>query len=118
MPQAGSQQVLDRLGGEPGPNLREDFSVFRFYQDSNTWDVYQQFLWGPGLLITPVLDEASVPTEYPWASLLLFLLTPNSSLLAAMYLLPIPKPFLTSLAGAGLKAVCWSLGKMGTHFCL
>uniref|UniRef100_A0A5F9DBU7 Sucrase-isomaltase, intestinal n=1 Tax=Oryctolagus cuniculus TaxID=9986 RepID=A0A5F9DBU7_RABIT len=30
-----------------------------FYGDNNTWDVYQQFLWGPGLLITPVLEEAT-----------------------------------------------------------
>ncbi|XP_061021942.1 maltase-glucoamylase isoform X3 [Dama dama] len=33
--------------------------LHEFYQDSNTWDVYQQFLWGPGLLITPVLDEGA-----------------------------------------------------------
>ncbi|KAK7797627.1 hypothetical protein U0070_006683, partial [Myodes glareolus] len=32
--------------------------VHEFYEDSNTWDIHQQFLWGPGLLITPVLDEA------------------------------------------------------------
>uniref|UniRef100_A0A2K6UC28 Maltase-glucoamylase n=1 Tax=Saimiri boliviensis boliviensis TaxID=39432 RepID=A0A2K6UC28_SAIBB len=31
--------------------------LHEFYGDSNTWDVHQQFLWGPGLLITPVLDE-------------------------------------------------------------
>ncbi|KAF5914482.1 hypothetical protein HPG69_016433 [Diceros bicornis minor] len=29
----------------------------RFYQDPATWEVYEQFLWGPGLLITPVLYE-------------------------------------------------------------
>lgn len=33
--------------------------LHEFYEDSNTWDVYQQFLWGPGLLITPVLDEGA-----------------------------------------------------------
>uniref|UniRef100_A0ABI0NK37 Maltase-glucoamylase n=1 Tax=Bos taurus TaxID=9913 RepID=A0ABI0NK37_BOVIN len=33
--------------------------LHEFYQDSNTWDVHQQFLWGPGLLITPVLDEGA-----------------------------------------------------------
>uniref|UniRef100_A0A8C2RPM9 P-type domain-containing protein n=1 Tax=Capra hircus TaxID=9925 RepID=A0A8C2RPM9_CAPHI len=43
--------------------------LHEFYQDSNTWDVHQQFLWGPGLLITPVLDEASVSTEKPWRPL-------------------------------------------------
>uniref|UniRef100_A0A2K5D9Z9 alpha-glucosidase n=1 Tax=Aotus nancymaae TaxID=37293 RepID=A0A2K5D9Z9_AOTNA len=31
--------------------------LHEFYGDNNTWDVHQQFLWGPGLLITPVLDE-------------------------------------------------------------
>uniref|UniRef100_A0A2K6DID7 Maltase-glucoamylase 2 (putative) n=1 Tax=Macaca nemestrina TaxID=9545 RepID=A0A2K6DID7_MACNE len=31
--------------------------VHEFYQDSATWDVHEQFLWGPGLLITPVLYE-------------------------------------------------------------
>lgn len=29
----------------------------RFVNDRNTWDVYKQFLWGPALLITPVLDQ-------------------------------------------------------------
>ncbi|XP_036904943.1 maltase-glucoamylase, intestinal [Sturnira hondurensis] len=33
--------------------------LHEFYQDSNTWDVHTQFLWGPGLLITPVLDEGA-----------------------------------------------------------
>uniref|UniRef100_A0A8C3X523 Maltase-glucoamylase n=1 Tax=Catagonus wagneri TaxID=51154 RepID=A0A8C3X523_9CETA len=33
--------------------------LHEFYEDSNTWDVYQQFLWGPGLLITPVLNEGA-----------------------------------------------------------
>ncbi|XP_040499843.1 probable maltase-glucoamylase 2 [Ursus maritimus] len=31
--------------------------VHEFYQDPATWDVREQFLWGPGLLITPVLYE-------------------------------------------------------------
>ncbi|KAK2096764.1 hypothetical protein P7K49_025798 [Saguinus oedipus] len=31
--------------------------LHEFYGDNNTWDVHQQFLWGPGLLITPVLEE-------------------------------------------------------------
>ena len=84
----------------------------RFYEDSNTWDVHQQFLWGPGLLITPVLAEASAPTETHWWSLLLLLLTPDSSLLGTICPLSIPNPFPTSVAGAALKTVCWSLGKM------
>ncbi|KAM5303222.1 putative maltase-glucoamylase 2 [Glossophaga mutica] len=31
--------------------------VHEFYQDPATWEVHEQFLWGPGLLITPVLHE-------------------------------------------------------------
>ncbi|XP_057588529.1 probable maltase-glucoamylase 2 [Hippopotamus amphibius kiboko] len=31
--------------------------VHEFYQDPATWGVHEQFLWGPGLLITPVLYE-------------------------------------------------------------
>ncbi|XP_065794577.1 probable maltase-glucoamylase 2 [Muntiacus reevesi] len=31
--------------------------VHEFYQDPATWDLHTQFLWGPGLLITPVLYE-------------------------------------------------------------
>ncbi|KAM9215962.1 maltase-glucoamylase [Dugong dugon] len=33
--------------------------LHEFYNDSNTWGVHRQFLWGPGLLITPVLDEGA-----------------------------------------------------------
>ncbi|XP_035314663.1 maltase-glucoamylase, intestinal isoform X1 [Cricetulus griseus] len=33
--------------------------LHEFYKDNNTWDIDRQFLWGPGLLITPVLEEAS-----------------------------------------------------------
>ncbi|XP_064146430.1 probable maltase-glucoamylase 2 [Loxodonta africana] len=31
--------------------------LHEFYQDSATWDVHEQFLWGPALLITPVLHS-------------------------------------------------------------
>ncbi|KAJ7402548.1 hypothetical protein BTVI_85304 [Pitangus sulphuratus] len=31
-----------------------------FVKDKNTWDVYEQFLWGPALLISPVLQENAV----------------------------------------------------------
>ncbi|XP_038174418.1 maltase-glucoamylase, intestinal isoform X2 [Arvicola amphibius] len=37
--------------------------VHEFYEDSNTWGIHQQFLWGPGLLITPVLDEGAVKVK-------------------------------------------------------
>ncbi|XP_021046862.1 putative maltase-glucoamylase-like protein FLJ16351 [Mus pahari] len=33
--------------------------VHEFYQDPATWAVHEQFLWGPGLLITPVLYEGT-----------------------------------------------------------
>ncbi|XP_021568327.1 putative maltase-glucoamylase-like protein FLJ16351 [Carlito syrichta] len=33
--------------------------VHEFYQDSATWALHEQFLWGPGLLITPVLREGA-----------------------------------------------------------
>ncbi|XP_076422553.1 maltase-glucoamylase isoform X3 [Peromyscus maniculatus bairdii] len=33
--------------------------LHEFYEDINTWDINRQFLWGPGLLITPVLDEGA-----------------------------------------------------------
>jgi len=33
---------------------------FRFYSDEATWDIDQQFLWGPALLITPVMDPVGV----------------------------------------------------------
>uniref|UniRef100_A0A8I6AK41 Maltase-glucoamylase 2 n=1 Tax=Rattus norvegicus TaxID=10116 RepID=A0A8I6AK41_RAT len=33
--------------------------LHEFYEDSNTWDIDRQFLWGPGLLITPVLDQGA-----------------------------------------------------------
>ncbi|XP_054477744.1 sucrase-isomaltase, intestinal [Anoplopoma fimbria] len=30
--------------------------LHEFVNDKTTWDIYKQFLWGPALLITPVLD--------------------------------------------------------------
>ncbi|XP_053464708.1 putative maltase-glucoamylase-like protein FLJ16351 [Nycticebus coucang] len=37
--------------------------IHEFYQDSATWEVHEQFLWGPGLLITPVLYEGREHVE-------------------------------------------------------
>ncbi|XP_069583495.1 sucrase-isomaltase, intestinal isoform X1 [Ranitomeya imitator] len=31
--------------------------LHEFYSDPDTWAIDRQFLWGPGLLITPVLDQ-------------------------------------------------------------
>lgn len=87
--------------------------ISRFYGDSSTWDVHQQFLWGPGLLITPVLEEASVPTEAHWWSLPLLLLPSKLfSLLGTIYLLFIPNPFPIHVAESALKRVCWGFGKL------
>uniref|UniRef100_A0A803U0F6 Maltase n=1 Tax=Anolis carolinensis TaxID=28377 RepID=A0A803U0F6_ANOCA len=33
--------------------------LHEFYSDEATWAIDRQFLWGPGLLITPVLDEGA-----------------------------------------------------------
>lgn len=88
--------------------------ISRFYKDNSTWDVYRQFLWGPGLLITPVLNEASVPTC--WWSLLLFLLCSKLfSLPGTIYLPFVPNPFptwfwssLEECAGAwGKFSICY-----------
>ncbi|KAM4694349.1 sucrase-isomaltase, intestinal-like [Discoglossus pictus] len=34
--------------------------LHEFYSDASTWAVDEQFLWGPGLLITPILYQNSV----------------------------------------------------------
>ncbi|XP_051801835.1 LOW QUALITY PROTEIN: sucrase-isomaltase, intestinal-like [Acanthochromis polyacanthus] len=37
--------------------------LHEFVEDRNTWDVHRQFLWGPALLITPVLDPGHTTVE-------------------------------------------------------
>lgn len=39
--------------------------LFRFYSDEATWSVDKQFLCGPGLLITPVLDPVGLTFLMP-----------------------------------------------------
>lgn len=34
--------------------------LFRFYSDEITWDIDRQFLWGPGLLISPALEPVGL----------------------------------------------------------
>ncbi|NXA12159.1 MGA protein, partial [Sapayoa aenigma] len=34
--------------------------LHEFVEDRNTWDVYEQFLWGPALLISPVMSQGAV----------------------------------------------------------
>lgn len=35
------------------------YTTFRFTDDKATWSIYEQFLWGPALLISPALHEVS-----------------------------------------------------------
>ncbi|XP_019347375.2 sucrase-isomaltase, intestinal [Alligator mississippiensis] len=37
--------------------------LHEFVEDKTTWDVYKQFLWGPALLISPVLDPNATSVE-------------------------------------------------------
>ncbi|XP_040513111.1 maltase-glucoamylase, intestinal isoform X2 [Gallus gallus] len=34
--------------------------LHEFVEDRTTWEIYRQFLWGPALLISPVLDQGAV----------------------------------------------------------
>ncbi|NXF02875.1 MGA protein, partial [Smithornis capensis] len=34
--------------------------LHEFVEDRNTWDIYEQFLWGPALLISPVMHQGAV----------------------------------------------------------
>ncbi|NXH70670.1 MGA protein, partial [Hydrobates tethys] len=34
--------------------------LHEFVEDKRTWEIYRQFLWGPALLISPVLEQGSV----------------------------------------------------------
>uniref|UniRef100_A0A8C8VP34 Maltase n=1 Tax=Pelusios castaneus TaxID=367368 RepID=A0A8C8VP34_9SAUR len=38
--------------------------LHEFVEDKTTWDVYRQFLWGPALLISPVLENATSVWAY------------------------------------------------------
>uniref|UniRef100_A0A8C0HDR0 Maltase n=1 Tax=Chelonoidis abingdonii TaxID=106734 RepID=A0A8C0HDR0_CHEAB len=38
--------------------------LHEFVEDKQTWDVYKQFLWGPALLISPVLENATLVLAY------------------------------------------------------
>uniref|UniRef100_F6PTT1 P-type domain-containing protein n=1 Tax=Ornithorhynchus anatinus TaxID=9258 RepID=F6PTT1_ORNAN len=38
--------------------------MHEFYWDEATWDVHEQFLWGPGLLITPLLPSGNKVRAY------------------------------------------------------
>uniref|UniRef100_A0A8C5Q0B1 alpha-glucosidase n=1 Tax=Leptobrachium leishanense TaxID=445787 RepID=A0A8C5Q0B1_9ANUR len=37
--------------------------LHEFYSESDTWAIDRQFLWGPALLITPILDENTVNVD-------------------------------------------------------
>ncbi|XP_071422109.1 sucrase-isomaltase, intestinal [Pithys albifrons albifrons] len=34
--------------------------LHEFVEDKKTWDIYEQFLWGPALLISPVMQKSTV----------------------------------------------------------
>ncbi|XP_064228866.1 LOW QUALITY PROTEIN: probable maltase-glucoamylase 2 [Aotus nancymaae] len=91
--------------------------VHEFYQDSATWELHEQFLWGPGLLITPVLYEgvdevkAYIPdaTWYdyetgvaiPWRKQFVNMLLPGDKIglhLRGGYIFPTQKPNTTTEA--------------------
>ncbi|XP_012576240.1 PREDICTED: putative maltase-glucoamylase-like protein FLJ16351 [Condylura cristata] len=91
--------------------------VHEFYEDPQTWDVHTQFLWGPGLLITPVLGKnvaqvsAYVPDaiwyDYetgeaiPWRKQRVELQLPGDKLglhLRGGYIFPTQKPSVTTKA--------------------
>uniref|UniRef100_A0A8C3HYM0 Maltase n=1 Tax=Chrysemys picta bellii TaxID=8478 RepID=A0A8C3HYM0_CHRPI len=38
--------------------------LHEFVEDKETWDVYKQFMWGPALLISPVLENATSVLAY------------------------------------------------------
>ncbi|KAG8445217.1 hypothetical protein GDO86_010120 [Hymenochirus boettgeri] len=49
--------------------------LHEFYSEIETWDIDNQFMWGPGLLITPILNPKAIPLANKTKSLLsLFLL--------------------------------------------
>lgn len=99
-------QLWGGLLGSIGPDLSERLLISRFYGDSSTWDVHQQFLWGPGLLITPVLDEVSVPQRHPDGLCFCSCYPPNFSLPGTIYLLFIPSLIAVPMAESALKTVC------------
>ncbi|NXE53142.1 MGA protein, partial [Casuarius casuarius] len=37
--------------------------LHEFVEDRTTWEIYKQFLWGPALLISPVLEESAVTVD-------------------------------------------------------
>lgn len=58
------QSPLTRPVYKPIDNL-EITTIFidRFADDKNTWEIDRQFLWGPSLLISPVLEEVKTGGE-------------------------------------------------------
>ncbi|XP_072508617.1 uncharacterized protein [Notamacropus eugenii] len=91
--------------------------LHEFYNDSYTWDVYRQFLWGPGLLITPVLEEgaekviAYMPDaiwydyetggQTPWRKQNVEMLLPPDKIglhLRGGYIFPTQQPAITTVA--------------------
>ncbi|KFO22135.1 hypothetical protein H920_16515 [Fukomys damarensis] len=70
--------------------------VHEFYQDPMTWEVHEQFLWGPGLLITPVLYEG---VAVQWRKQFVDMLLPDDRIglhLRGGYIFPTQQPNTTT----------------------
>uniref|UniRef100_A0ABK0LA66 Maltase-glucoamylase 2 n=1 Tax=Rattus norvegicus TaxID=10116 RepID=A0ABK0LA66_RAT len=77
--------------------------VHEFYQDPATWAVHEQFLWGPGLLITPVLYEVFVliGLAVQWRKQFIDMPLPRDRIglhLRGGYIFPIQEPNITTEA--------------------
>ncbi|KAF3827276.1 hypothetical protein GH733_002762, partial [Mirounga leonina] len=72
--------------------------LHEFYADMNTWSEDTQFLWGPALLITPVLKEGA---KRPWKKQRVNMYLPGDKIglhLRGGYIIPIQQPDVTTTA--------------------
>uniref|UniRef100_A0A452QIN5 Sucrase-isomaltase n=1 Tax=Ursus americanus TaxID=9643 RepID=A0A452QIN5_URSAM len=72
--------------------------LHEFYEDTNAWIEDTQFLWGPALLITPVLKEGA---KRPWKQQRVNMYLPGDKIglhLRGGYIIPIQQPAVTTTA--------------------
>ncbi|ELK15857.1 Sucrase-isomaltase, intestinal [Pteropus alecto] len=72
--------------------------LHEFYQDVNSWAEDTQFLWGPALLITPVLKQGA---KRPWRKQRVAMYLPGDKIglhLRGGYIIPIQQPAVTTNA--------------------